>query len=53
MTECQQAFEDFKAYLSFPLLLSPFEPGEELFSIALVRKENEVQKLVYFISRAL
>ena len=26
--ECQQAFEDLKAYLSSPLLLSPLRPGE-------------------------
>ena len=32
-TECQQAFEELKAYLSSPPLLSPSQPGEELFSI--------------------
>ena len=47
-TECQQAFEDLKAYLSSPPLLSLSKPGEELFlylaissaavSAALVRK---------------
>ena len=31
MAECQQAFEDLKAYLSSPPLLSPSKPGEELF----------------------
>ena len=51
-TECQQAFEDLKAYLSPPLLLSPFKPGQKLFlylsvsstaiSVALVREENKV-----------
>ena len=51
MTECQQAFEDLKAYLSSPSLLSPSKPGEELFlhlaissaavSAALVREENK------------
>ena len=30
-TECQQAFEELKAYLSSPPLLSPSQPGEELF----------------------
>ena len=29
--ECQQAFEELKAYLSAPPLLSPSQPGEELF----------------------
>ena len=63
ITECQQAFEDLKAYLSFPPLLSPSKPGEELFlylavspaavSTALVREENGVQKLMYFTSQAL
>ena len=51
ITECQQAFEDLKAYLSSPSLLSPSKPGEELFlhlaissaavSAALVREENK------------
>ena len=31
MAECQQAFEDLKAYLSSPSLLSPSKPREELF----------------------
>ena len=52
--ECQQAFEELKAYLSSPPLLSPSQPGEELFlylavspvaiSAALVREEEKVQK---------
>ena len=29
--ECQQAFEELKAHLSAPLLLSPSQPGEEIF----------------------
>ena len=29
--ECQRAFEELKAYLSSPPLLSPSQPGEELF----------------------
>jgi len=62
-TECQQAFEDLKVYLSSPPLLSPSKLGEELFLYlavslaaikeALVREEDGVQKLVYFTSRAL
>ena len=62
-TECQQAFENLKAYLSSPPLLSPSKPGEELFlylavspaavSAALVREEDKVQNLMYYTSRAL
>ena len=54
MAECQQAFEDLKAYLSSPPLLSPSKLREELFlylavspttlSAALIREENKVQK---------
>ena len=61
--ECQQAFEDLKAYLFSPPLLSPSQPGEELFlylavslatvSAALVREDDKVQKSVYYTSRAL
>ena len=63
MTECQRAFEDLKAYLSSPPLLSPSKSGEELFlylaispatvSAALVREKDEVQKPIYFTSWAL
>ena len=61
MVECQQAFEDLKAYLSSPPLLSPSKPGEVLFhymvvslaTINLIREEDKVQKLVYYASRAL
>ena len=61
--ECQQAFEELKAYLSAPSLLSPSQPGEEIFlylavspaivSTALIKEEEKVQKLVYYASRAL
>ena len=61
--ECQQAFEDLKAYLSSPPLLSPSKPREELFlylavspvaiSAALVREEDKVQKPMYYTNRAL
>ena len=50
--ECQQAFEDLKAYLSSPPLLSPSKDGEELFlylavspavvSTTFVREEDKV-----------
>ena len=63
MVECQQAFEDLKAYLSSPPLLSPSKPGEELFiylalslasiSAALIREKDKVQKPVHYASQAL
>ena len=63
MAECQQAFEELKAYLSSPPLLSPSKLGEELFlylavsqaavSAALVREKDKVQKPVYYTSKAL
>ena len=61
--KCQQAFEDLKAYLSSPPLLSPSQPREELFlylavspaavSTTLVREEDKVQKPVYYANWAL
>ena len=52
-----------QAYLSASPLLSPSQPGEELFlylaispvavSAALIREEEKVQKPVYYASRAL
>ena len=61
--ECQQAFEDLKAYLSSLPFLSPSKPSEELFlylavppaviNVALVKEEDGVQKPIYFMSRAL
>ena len=61
--DCQQAFEDLKAYLSSLPLLSPSKPGEELFlylavspaavSVTLVREKDRVQKPVYYTSKAL
>ena len=63
IAKCQQAFEELKAYLSAPLLLSPSQPGEEIFlylavsstvdSAALIREEEKVQKPVYYASWAL
>ena len=60
--ECQTTFDDLKAYLSSPPLLSPSKPGEELYlylvisqatvSAALVREEDGFQRPVYFTSRA-
>uniref|UniRef100_A0A2N9H7Q3 Uncharacterized protein n=1 Tax=Fagus sylvatica TaxID=28930 RepID=A0A2N9H7Q3_FAGSY len=61
--ECQQAFEELKAYLTSPPLLSPSQTGEELYlylavsasavSSALIREEERIQKPVYYTSRAL
>ena len=61
--ECQQAFEELKAHLSALPLLSPSQPGGELFlylavslatvNAALIREEEKVQKPVYYISCAL
>ena len=61
--ECQQAFEDLKAYLCSPPLLSPSKPREELFlylavssaavSAALIREENKVQRPVYYANQVL
>ena len=63
IAECQQEFEELKAYLSSPPLLSPSQPGEKLFlylvvsitavSAALIREEERVQKPVYYASRVL
>ena len=60
--ECQKAFEDLKKYLSFPPLLSPSIPREELYlyivvsqaaaSATLVRDEGGSQQPVYFMSMA-
>ena len=61
--ECQQAFEDLKAYLASTPLLSPSKPREELYlylavsthtiSLALIREEGKVQKPVYYTNKAL
>ena len=58
--ECQKAFEELKAYLVSPPLLSPFKPDEEPFlylvispttiSSALIREEDRVQLLIYYTS---
>ena len=60
ITKCQQAFENLKTYLLSSPLLSPSQPGEELFlylavssatvSVALVKEEDRVQKPMYYIS---
>ncbi|XP_059441893.1 uncharacterized protein LOC132174218 [Corylus avellana] len=62
-SECEEAFEQLKKYLTSAPLLSRTVPGEALYlylvvsstavSVALVREEDGVQKPVYFVSRAL
>ena len=61
--ECQNAFEELKAYLASPPLLSSSKPNEEFFlhpavsptaiNSALIREEDRVQLPVYYTSRAL
>jgi hypothetical protein len=62
-TECEEAFRKLKEYLINPPLLSRPDEGEILYlylvvspsavSFALVRKDSEVQKPVYFTIKAL
>ncbi|KAL0430721.1 UNVERIFIED_CONTAM: hypothetical protein Sradi_0698100 [Sesamum radiatum] len=63
MKECQQAFEDLKAYLEkLPLLVKPV-PGDTLYlyisstpqavSSVLVREEEGNQKPIYYVSKVL
>ena len=50
--DCQRAFEELKAYLSSPPLLSPLKPNKELFlylavspiavSSALIKEEEKI-----------
>ena len=57
--ECQKAFEELKAYLASPPLLSPSKLDEELFlylavspttvSSALIREGDRMQLPVYYI----
>ena len=61
--ECQQEFEDLKAYLASTSLLSPSKPRKELYlylivsphivSLALIREEGKIQKPVYYTNKAL
>ena len=60
--ECKTTFQELKRYLSNPSLLNPSKEGEALFlylavsmtvvSAALIREENKIQRLVYYISQA-
>ena len=58
--ECKTAFLELKHYLSNPPLLNPSKEGEDLFlyltvsvtavSVALIKEENKIQLLVYYIN---
>ena len=60
--ECETAFQELKHYLSNPSLLSPSNEGKDLFlylavsattiNATLIRQENRIQLLVYYISQA-
>jgi hypothetical protein len=61
--ECEKAFSQLKKYLTSSPLLSRTVPGEVLYlylavsptaiNAALIREEDGVQQLVYFVSKAL
>lgn len=63
MEECEAAFRQFKETLSTPITLTKLDPGETMYSyvgitkkennVALIKDDNKIQKLVYFINRAL
>ena len=60
--ECEEALAKLKEYLTKPPLLSPLVMGEKLYpylavpnravSSALIRKEGNIHKLVYYTSQA-
>ena len=60
--ECEAAFQELKSYLSNRPLLSPSKKGEDLFlylavslttvSASLIKEENKIQLLVYYVSQA-
>ncbi|KAJ4769499.1 Pol-polyprotein [Rhynchospora pubera] len=62
-SQCQEAFEQIKTYLSNPPIISRPTKGETLYlyvsasavavSAALIREEDGVQKPVYFVSKIL
>lgn len=61
--ECEEAFQDLEHYLVSPPILSNPESGEDLYmymavsdhvvSIVLLKTQGGVQRLVYYISKAL
>ena len=58
--ECQNAFEELKAYIASPPLLSPSKPNEVLFlylaispmtvNSTLIREKDRIQLLMYYTS---
>ena len=62
-TECARAFQQLKDYLARPPIMSSLEPDEVLFayiavapyavSLVLIRVENGIQRLVYYVSKSL
>ena len=63
-SECQQAFEEIKTYLTRSLILSSLEPDEQLYmylvvsectvSVVLFRHvKDKEQRLVYYVSKAM
>ena len=60
--ECDKAFEDLKAYLAHPSILSRPEKEEILYayivvtphaiSLVLIRVEEGIQSLVYYVSKS-
>ena len=59
--KCEAAFQELKHYLSNPPLLSPSKEGylflylavsATTVSVALIKEENKIQLLVYYISQA-
>ena len=61
--ECARAFQQLKDYLAWPPIMSSSEPDEVLFayiavapyaiSLVLIRVDNGIQRLVYYVSNSL
>ena len=61
--ECARAFQQLKDYLARPPIMSSLEPDEVLFayiavapyavSLVLIRVDNDIQRLVYYVSKSL
>ena len=61
--ECEEAFQQVKAYLATPLILTKPDPREDLLlyismfdraiSLVLVKEERHEQRHVYFVSKIL
>ena len=63
MEECAKAFQQLKDYLTRPPIMSSPEPDKVLFayiaiapyavSLVLIRVDNGIQRLVYYVSKSL